>query len=189
MSKATLQTIKNAALGEQTGDPPTGHRLPAISVRGRKHVRPGTLPHIPRPPRPSLSNLSGKGHIGPQHRPVRLLLVDDQPSVLRSLRMNFECEEGLQIVGEALDAETALAMARDLEPDLVLMDTQLPGMSGIDATAALRNRTTVVILTMYDDEKTRAKAMQAGAAAFVGKCEPVETLVATIREAVERGHA
>ena len=117
---------------------------------------------------------------------IRLLLVDDQPAVRHGLRMRLALEPDLLIIGEAGDGEAALAQASMLHPDVVLMDIRMPGMDGISATVALRGsvpQSAVVILSLYDDDLTRAQAQAAGSLAFVAKQEPVETLLAAIREA------
>ncbi len=117
---------------------------------------------------------------------IRLLLVDDQPAVRHGLRMRLALEPDLLIIGEAGDGEAALAQASMLHPDVVLMDIRMPGMDGISVTVALRGmvpESAVVILSLYDDDLTRAQAQAAGSLAFVAKQEPVETLLAAIREA------
>ena len=117
---------------------------------------------------------------------IRLLLVDDQPSVRRGLRMRFALESDLEVVGEAGDATEAIFLARALRPAVVLMDVEMPGVDGIAAIAALRQaapHSTVVIFTLYDDASTRARAREAGAAAFVAKHQTEETLLAAIRRA------
>ena len=117
---------------------------------------------------------------------IRLLLVDDQPAVRHGLRMRLALEPDLLIIGEAGDGEAALAQASMLHPDVVLMDIRMPGMDGLSVTVALRGmvpESAVVILSLYDDDLTRAQAQAAGSLAFVAKQEPVETLLAAIREA------
>ena len=120
---------------------------------------------------------------------IKLLLVDDQSIVRQGLRMQLALEPDLKVVGEAEDGEQVLALAAQLHPDVILMDVELPLMDGITATAKLRvadPKCAVVILSLYDDAKTRAAAQAAGAAAFVGKQESSETLLAAIRQATTR---
>ncbi len=69
---------------------------------------------------------------------IRVLLVDDQPVVRRGLRVRFQLEPDMQVVGEASTGREALTLAQTLTPDVVLLDIQMPGMDGIEATAALR---------------------------------------------------
>jgi DNA-binding NarL/FixJ family response regulator len=119
-------------------------------------------------------------------RSVRLLLVDDRPTVRRGLRIWLALESELEVVGEAGSGSEAISLARALRPDVVLMDVMMPGMDGISATAALRSvapRSAVVILTLRDDAATRARALEVGAAAFVAKHRMEETLLAEIRRA------
>ena len=122
--------------------------------------------------------------------PIRLLLVDDESNVRRGLRMQLELEPDIEVVGEAGDPATALTLISSLHPDLVLMDVQMPGGDGIDATASMRRMEDpphVVILTLFDDAKTRARAAAAGAGGFVGKHEPAERLLSTIRSLAAAG--
>ena len=119
-------------------------------------------------------------------KPIRLLLVDDQPAVRRGLRMRFALEPDLEVVGEAGGVAEAISLAQVLHPDVVLMDVEMPGVSGIAAIATLRrvaSHSTVVIFTLYDDAAMRARAWEAGATAFVAKHQTEETLLAAIRRA------
>ena len=119
-------------------------------------------------------------------RTVRLLLVDDEPAVRRGLRIWLTLEPNLEVVGEAGGGTEAISLTQALRPDVILMDVEMPGMDGISATAALRSvapQSAVVILTLYDDAATRARAQEAGAAAFVAKHRMEETLLAEIRRA------
>jgi DNA-binding NarL/FixJ family response regulator len=117
---------------------------------------------------------------------IRVLLVDDQAVVRRGLRVLFHLEPDLQVVGEASTGIEALALAHTLTPDVVLMDIAMPGMDGIEATAALRRavpQSVVVILSIYDDAQTRGRAQAAGAVAFVEKRGATDSLLAAIRQA------
>ena len=115
---------------------------------------------------------------------IRVLLVDDQAVVRRALRVRFHLEPDLEVVGEASSGSEALSLAQTLTPDVVLMDLAMPGMDGIEATAALRRvvqQSVVVILSIYDDAQTRGRAQAAGAVAFVEKRGDTETLLSAIR--------
>jgi DNA-binding NarL/FixJ family response regulator len=117
---------------------------------------------------------------------IRILLVDDQPSVRRGLRMRLALEPDVTVVGEADDGAQALDLVSQLHPDVVVMDLEMPGMDGMTATAALHSSSTgppVVILSLYDDAETRRQALDAGAAGFVGKCEAGQALLTAIRQA------
>src|SRR2546427_3291756 len=117
---------------------------------------------------------------------IRVLLVDDQPVVRRGLRVRFQLEPDMQVVGEASTGREALTLAQTLTPDVVLMDIEMPGMDGIEATAALRTivpQRAVVILSIHTERQTRIRAQAAGAVAFVEKRGTTDTLLAAIRQA------
>jgi DNA-binding NarL/FixJ family response regulator len=118
---------------------------------------------------------------------IRLVLVDDQPAVRHSLRMRLSLEADLRVVGEASTGREALSLVQRLAPDVVLMDVAMPDLDGIAATAELRTsspQSAVVMLSIADDAKTRARARAAGAVAFVEKSGATETLLSAIRLAV-----
>jgi DNA-binding NarL/FixJ family response regulator len=120
-------------------------------------------------------------------RPIRILLVDDVAAVRRGLSMRLGREADLEIAGEAEDGLSAVDLARELRPDVVLLDVALPGQDGIATARQLQVRApecAVVMLTLYDDVVTRAQAAAAGAATLVGKHEPLPSLLAAIRAAV-----
>jgi DNA-binding NarL/FixJ family response regulator len=117
---------------------------------------------------------------------IRVLLVDDQPAVLRGLRVRFQLEPDMQVVGEASTGREAFTLAQTLMPDVVLMDIEMPGMDGIEATAALAMiapQSAVVILSIHTDRQTRIRAQAAGAVAFLEKRGTTDTLLAAIRQA------
>ncbi len=120
---------------------------------------------------------------------IRLLLVDGQPAVRRGLKMRLALEGDLEVVGEASSASEAISLAGELRPDVILMDDDIPGVGGIEAIGAIRGASptsAVVIFTLRDDAATRELARTAGAADFVEKHRPEETLLAAIRGAAPR---
>jgi DNA-binding NarL/FixJ family response regulator len=117
-------------------------------------------------------------------KPIRILLVDDQASIRRGLRMRLELEDDMEVVGEAASGDEALRIAAEAEPDVALMDVEMPGKDGISATRELTAATphcSVVMLSIHDDPGTRAAARAAGARAFVAKHEAGDLLLQTIR--------
>lgn len=117
---------------------------------------------------------------------IRLLVVDDQPLVRAGLRMVFEPEPDVEIVGEAADGDEGVRLARDLQPDLVLMDMRMPGSDGIQATTAILGEapdgpTRVLVLTTYDYDEYVFEALRAGASGFLLKDAPPEALIAGVR--------
>jgi len=104
--------------------------------------------------------------------PVRLLIADDHPVFRRGLRAMLEVEDGLEVVGEAATGTIAVAMCRDLQPDLVLMDLNMPDLDGVSATRQILHdspHVRVLVLTMFDDDDSVFAAMRAGAHGYVLK--------------------
>jgi DNA-binding NarL/FixJ family response regulator len=117
---------------------------------------------------------------------IKLLLVDDEPSVRRGLRMRLELEPDVEVVGEAGDGSQAVALASSLDPQVVVMDVEMPVMNGIEATNEITSRlpgVAIVMLSMHDDAATVGRARQAGAAAFVAKRRMDDGLIEAIRSA------
>ncbi|MEX0750165.1 MAG: response regulator transcription factor, partial [Dehalococcoidia bacterium] len=88
---------------------------------------------------------------------IRILLADDQTNVRKGLRMRLDLEAGIAVVGEAADGESAVSLARKLDPDVILMDVEMPGLDGIRATQQLRQDLPgccIVVLTIHDDAAT-----------------------------------
>ncbi|GAA2382025.1 DNA-binding response regulator [Catellatospora methionotrophica] len=112
---------------------------------------------------------------------ISVLLVDDHPIVRTGLRATLEADPGLRVVGEAAGGDDAVRLARELRPDVVLMDLQLgPGIDGAAATAqvrALPDPPRVLILTTYDSDADILRAIEAGAIGYLLKdAEPADLL-------------
>lgn len=120
---------------------------------------------------------------------MKVLIVDDHSAVRLGIRMVLEASSRIEVVGEAADGRQALAMARALGPEVVLMDLRMPVMDGIAATAALREHGTakVLVLTTFDDDEYLFGALQAGAHGFLLKsAEPEQIIDAVLAVAAGR---
>ena len=103
---------------------------------------------------------------------VRVLIVDDQEPFRTAARMVVEFTDGFEVVGEATTGEDSVVTARVLKPDLVLMDVNLPGMSGLEAAEQIMTERTppvVLVLSTYEPEEYAPRAAEAGAAAYIPK--------------------
>jgi DNA-binding NarL/FixJ family response regulator len=115
---------------------------------------------------------------------VRVLLADDQDLVRAGFRMILETQADLAVVGEAGDGVEAVAAARRLQPDVVLMDIRMPNLDGLQATKQLMaagSRSRVVILTTFDLDEYVYQALAAGASGFLLKNAPPEQLISAVR--------
>lgn len=115
---------------------------------------------------------------------IRVLLADDQSLVRMGFRMILEAETDITVVGEAGDGAAAVSMTAALRPDVVLMDVRMPGVDGIDATAAITaagGPARVLILTTYDLDHYVYAGLRAGASGFLLKDAPPADLLAAIR--------
>jgi two-component system nitrate/nitrite response regulator NarL len=122
---------------------------------------------------------------GPER--IRVLVVDDHTLFRRGLIALLSLEPGLQIVGDAADAGEALRRVSELHPDVVLLDNHLPGATGIDAIAGLREASPgsrVLMLTVSEDARDLAGALKAGAHGYVLKTIDGPALVQAIRRVV-----
>ena len=121
---------------------------------------------------------------------IRVLLADDQALVRAGFRMILRAEPGIEVVGEAGDGAEAVERARELEPDVVLMDVRMPVMDGIEATrriAGADGAARVLVLTTFDLDEYVYEALRAGASGFLLKDAPEEQLVAGIRIVADGG--
>jgi two-component system nitrate/nitrite response regulator NarL len=123
------------------------------------------------------------------NEPIRLLIVDDHPVVRRGIRMSLAQTPRVQIVGEGGDGREALLLARELKPDVVLMDIDMPQMNGLAVTDLLRREmpdVKVLILSTYSNSDYVMRIIQCGARGFVLKEAAPEEVVQAI-EAVQKG--
>jgi DNA-binding NarL/FixJ family response regulator len=122
--------------------------------------------------------------------PISVLIVDDHPVVRQGLRVLLEVQEGIQVAGEAGDGPTALKLAAEHDPDVILLDLKLPAMDGLAVLTELRARDTpskVLVLTSVTDPVAAGRAMREGAAGVLYKDVDPDALVRAIR-AVHDGH-
>jgi DNA-binding NarL/FixJ family response regulator len=116
---------------------------------------------------------------------IRVVLADDQAMVRAGFRLIVEAEDDVEVVGEASDGEQAVAVTRQLRPDVVLMDVQMPRMDGLEATRRIAQEPTiagrVLILTTFERDDYVFEALRAGASGFLLKNAAPEELVHAVR--------
>ena len=103
---------------------------------------------------------------------VRVLIVDDQEPFRMAARMVVDATDGFEVAGESETGEDSVTMARELAPDLVLMDVNLPGIDGLDATRqilAASDAVVVLLLSTYEEEEYAPRAAECGASAYIPK--------------------
>ena len=121
-----------------------------------------------------LAHLRGGGTLAVERvMGVKVLIVDDQEPFRMAARMVVEATDGFEVAGEVETGEASVEAVRELNPDLVLMDVNLPGINGLDATrqilAADAAGTTVLLLSTYEEEEYAPRAAESGAAAYIPK--------------------
>jgi len=127
--------------------------------------------------------------MGSDARPVRVLVADDHRLFAEALAVILAGEAGVECVGVAADGREAIRKAKELEPDVVLMDISMPVLDGIEATRRLHRRQpgiAVLVLTGSSAEQDIAQARAAGAVGYITKDSIAATLVDAILEAAER---
>jgi DNA-binding NarL/FixJ family response regulator len=105
--------------------------------------------------------------------PVRVLIVDDQEPFRMAARLVVEATDGFEVAGEADSGEASVELADELKPDLVLMDVNLPGINGLDATRQILDGgdepPVVLLLSTYEEAEYAPRAAECGAAAYIPK--------------------
>ncbi|MBC6936990.1 MAG: DNA-binding response regulator [Chloroflexi bacterium] len=120
--------------------------------------------------------------------PIRILIADDHTVVRQGLRMFLNLDPELDVVGEAADGRQALELARQLLPDVVLMDLLMPGMGGVEATAAIRREmpdVEVIALTSVLEDNSVIGAIHAGAIGYLLKDTEADELIRAIKAAAQ----
>jgi NarL family two-component system response regulator LiaR len=118
--------------------------------------------------------------------PIRVLLVDDHAVVRKGMRALLDREAGIEVIGEADDGEQAVRAAERLRPDVIVMDLEMPGTDGIEATrqiSASRPESHIVVLTSHASEEAVFPALKAGALGYVLKHSAPEDVLQAIRQA------
>ncbi|MFH8491735.1 response regulator [Streptomyces longisporoflavus] len=127
---------------------------------------------------------SSMNPVSPTGPVVRVALADDQPLVRAGLRVLMADTPGLEVVGEAGTGAEAVQLARDIRPDVVVMDIRMPGMDGIEATRLITAEvaaTRVLVLTTFDDDDYVYGALRAGASGFLVKDMALEAILDAIQ--------
>jgi DNA-binding NarL/FixJ family response regulator len=128
----------------------------------------------------------------PDPRPLTVAVADDQPLVRSGLRMILEGEPDVTVVGEAQDGDAAVALVAATDPDVLLLDVQMPGTDGLAAVqqiTASGARTRVLMLTTFDLDEYVYRSMKAGASGFLLKDMPGEDIVSAVRQAARGADA
>jgi DNA-binding NarL/FixJ family response regulator len=117
---------------------------------------------------------------------IRVVLVDDEQLVRAGFKLILESEDDIEVVCEAGDGEEAVRLVTECDPDVVLMDIQMPGVNGIEATRRIvdlgrEGSSRILILTTFDLDEYVYEALRAGASGFLLKRTPAEDLVAAVR--------
>jgi len=125
-------------------------------------------------------------------QPLRIVVAEDQALVLGAIAALLTLEPDLTVVGRAVDGDAALALVRALEPDILLSDIEMPGLTGLEVAAAIaaeRLPTATVIVTTFARPGYLARARAAGVRGYLLKDAPVEELAAAIRTVAAGGRA
>jgi DNA-binding NarL/FixJ family response regulator len=129
-------------------------------------------------------------------QPAKILIVDDHALFREGVRNAIDREEAFEVVGEAEDGTEALTKARELKPDLILMDINMPHCDGLEAVSAIKRElpgVRIIMLTVHDEDENLFEAVKRGAEGFLSKRVRVNALLDSLRgvmegEAVISGH-
>ena len=119
---------------------------------------------------------------------IRLLLIDDQEIFRQGLAKILDTKEDLAVVGQAHHGQVGIALADDLQPDVILMDVRMPVCDGVTATREIHHRypwIKIIVLTTFDDDEYIWQSLQAGAIGYLLKRTPIEQVTVAIRSAYQ----
>ncbi len=122
-----------------------------------------------------------------EERSIRVLVCDDHDLIRQALRGVVNAEPDMEVAGEASNGEEAVALARELQPDAVVMDIEMPGMSGIEATKRIKSilpSATILVLTVHDSNEYILRILKAGATGYLTKGIISKEVPAAIRTAI-----
>ena len=121
-------------------------------------------------------------------QPTKVLIVDDHALFRRGVRNTMEPQEDFEVVGEAEDGMEALAKARELKPDLILMDIHMPHCNGLEAVSAIKRELSavkIIMLTVHDEDENLFEAIKRGAEGFLSKKVRAKALLDSLRGVME----
>ncbi len=121
-------------------------------------------------------------------QPTKVLIVDDHALLRRGVRNTIEPQEDFEVVGEAEDGMEALAKARELKPDLILMDIHMPHCNGLEAVSAIKTElpgVKIIMLTVHDEDENLFEAIKRGAEGFLSKKVRAKALLDSLRCVME----
>ncbi len=181
MPSDELPEAASAPRAENDGSRMFGDDLSAVSGIGpRESVPAGQKPF-------DHSNFMMQNSAVPRRHAVRILLADDHAMLRQGLRSVLDAYADVEIVGEACDGEQAISLAQSLQPEVVVMDVNMPGLDGIEATRQLRQEQptiSVVGLSVHNNPQIERAMREAGAAGFLTKDSAVEQLYLAIQQAL-----
>jgi DNA-binding NarL/FixJ family response regulator len=122
---------------------------------------------------------------------IRVIIADDHPVFRKGLRQIIELENGLSVIGEAADGAAALALIRELQPEVAVLDINMPNLKGFDVARETKrdgSQVQIIFLTMYDDERMFNEALNAGALGYLLKDSAISDIVESIREVAAGRH-
>jgi DNA-binding NarL/FixJ family response regulator len=119
---------------------------------------------------------------------IKLLIVDDLEHVRQGLKTLLSLSEDIEIIGEGVNGFEAIGMALRLNPDVILMDYEMPKLDGMEATKVVKNHNPdiqIVMISIHDSLELKTKAIEAGVAAYENKATPIDELMDKIRNLIK----